>query len=321
MTGLFLLISTAVYLAIAFTAILTSRPKRPEAEGLGDFSLLRTVDYRGLPPVEGFAARDGTRLAYRRYPAGGGKVLILIHGSAYHGRYLHDLARFVAYRDAAEVYTPDLRGHGRSGGRRGDADYVGQLEDDLAELIRRVRERSPAAKIVLAGHSSGGGLAVRFGGGKHREKADAYILLAPFLRHNAPTTRKNSAGWAMPYLGRFVGLSMLNNIGVRALNHMTVIDFNMPEEARDGTEVLSYSYAMSESFAPRRRYWKDLWSIARPLLVLVGEADEAFRAEAYAEVLAGHPTAEVKVLPGVSHLGIVVSPEAKTAVVNWLKGL
>jgi alpha-beta hydrolase superfamily lysophospholipase len=31
------------------------------------------------------------------------------------------------------TYVPDIRGHGGSG-RRGDIDYIGQLDDDLADL-------------------------------------------------------------------------------------------------------------------------------------------------------------------------------------------
>ena len=45
--------------------------------------------------------------------------------------------------------------------RRGDVDYIGQMEDDLAALDRRAR-RARIKKSSLLGHSSGGGLVVRF---------------------------------------------------------------------------------------------------------------------------------------------------------------
>ena len=35
------------------------------------------------------------------------------------------------------VYAPDIRGHGQTG-VRGDIDYAGQLDDDMADFIRDV---------------------------------------------------------------------------------------------------------------------------------------------------------------------------------------
>jgi non-heme chloroperoxidase len=37
--------------------------------------------------------------------------------------------------EGVTVYAPDLRGHGSSG-RRGDIDYIGQLDDDLVDLYQ-----------------------------------------------------------------------------------------------------------------------------------------------------------------------------------------
>ena len=41
----------------------------------------------------------------------------------------------------------------------------------------------------------------------------------------------------MPYIKRIAGLTMLNNVGIRWFNYLTVIEFNMPKEVRDGTET------------------------------------------------------------------------------------
>jgi alpha-beta hydrolase superfamily lysophospholipase len=53
------------------------------------------------------------------------------------------------------VYVPDLRGHGADG-RLGDIDYLGQLDDDLADLIEVVRREHPQAAVTLVGPSSHG---------------------------------------------------------------------------------------------------------------------------------------------------------------------
>ncbi len=89
-------------------------------------------------------------------------VLILIHGSGWHSRYFYRLASHIASVNAAHVYTPDLRGHGEVPQRRGDIDYIDQLEDDLADFVSLIRKEHPTAKLVVGGHSSGGGLALRW---------------------------------------------------------------------------------------------------------------------------------------------------------------
>ena len=96
--------------------------------------------------------------------------------------------------------------------------------------------------------------------------------------------RPYSGGWASPYFGRFMGLSMLNGIGIRSINDMTVIEFNMPEEVRDGTETLSYSFRLNTGYSPGN-YKKDLSAITQPLLVVVGTADEAFIADQFETVI------------------------------------
>jgi alpha-beta hydrolase superfamily lysophospholipase len=105
--------------------------------------------------------------------------------------------------------------------------------------------------MIVGGHSSGGGLALRFAGSEYGQQAAAYLLLAPYLQYNAPTARPNSGGWARPYTPRIAGLTMLNNVGIRWFNHLTTIDFNMPEKARNGTETLAYSFRLNTGFAPR----------------------------------------------------------------------
>jgi alpha-beta hydrolase superfamily lysophospholipase len=259
-------------------------------------------------------------LAYRQYPAESDKVLILFHGSGYHSRYLFPLARFISSEDLAQVYTPDLRGHGLTPTRRGDVDYINQMDDDAADLIELIRKDNPSATLIVGGHSSGGGMAVRFAGSRYGQQADAYLLLTPFLKHNAPTMRPNSGGWASPNFGRIMGLSMLNSAGIRSINDMTIIEFNMPEEALDGTETLSYSFRLNTAYSPRN-YKKDLSAITQPLLVVAGTADEAFVADKFESVISQYTEVKVRLLEGLTHFGVVLSPEIQPVIKDWLAGL
>lgn len=313
-----LLISVVIYFSIAAVLIVTGKPDKPVQKKSGLAFDELNLDYNELPRLQSFQARDGTKLRYRYYASESDKVLVLLHGSGYHSRYLLPLARFISAADLAHVYTPDLRGHGRSPIRRGDIDYIGQFENDIVDLLKLIRSKHPNAHLILGGHSSGGGLAIRFAGSPHGKQVDAYFLLSPFLKYNAPTIRPDSGGWAQPYTARIIGLEMLNNVGIRYFNHLKVIRFNMPKEARDGTETLSYSYRLNGSLAPRD-YKKDLAAISQPLLVVAGTADKAFKANQFEPTISKYTEVQVELLDGVTHMGIVVGEEIRPIIKKWLE--
>ena len=281
------------------------------------------IDYSELPELSQYTARDGVVLPVRHYPleppATSDRVLVLIHGSGYHSRYLMPLAERIAASGAAQVYTPDLRGHGSSPARRGDIDYVDQLEDDLADLITHIRESNAGARIFVGGHSSGGGLALRFAGSRHRSMSAGFALLAPFLRHDAPTSRSNAGGWARPKTARIVALAILNAMGVSRFDNTVVIEFVMPEEVRDGTETLAYTHRLNTGLAPRH-YESDFEAIDTPLLVLVGDDDEAFIADKFPETVSRHaPDAVVEIVVDASHMGIVAGEASAEMLIRWLE--
>lgn len=225
-----------------------------------DLSEATGVDYSDLPSSLSFTARDGSELAYRRYESARqtNRILILVHGSAWHGMQFHAMAGELAARGVATVIAPDMRGHGAKPARRGDVDHSDQLEDDMSDLIDYLSQGVSEPEIILGGHSSGGGFVVCFAGGAHAAKADAFILLAPFLKYNAPTTRENSGGWARPATRRIIGLAMLNMVGITALNHLEVIGFAMPQFVLSSpygyTATRRYTYRMTSAFAPRADY-------------------------------------------------------------------
>ncbi len=316
----FLTISVLIYFGIATVMILFGKPKKvAHVQGGIAFSEL-FFDYSSLPQPNRFVARDGAELPYRFYPAKSDRVLILLHGSGWHSRYFLPLAESISAEGLAQVYTPDLRGHGTTPEKRGDVDYIGQFEDDLADLIAIIRKDSPNALLIVGGHSSGGGLAIRFAGSRYGKQASAYLLIAPFLKYNAPTVRPNSGGWARPYTGRIIGLTILNNVGIHWFDYLTAIEFNMPEEARDGTETLSYSYRLNTAYAPRN-YEKDLRAITQPLLVVVGSEDDAFIADRFEPVISQYTTVRVELLEGLTHMGVVVRPEIRPVIKDWIEGL
>ncbi|CDG54169.1 MULTISPECIES: alpha/beta fold hydrolase [Halomonadaceae] len=301
--------------------VLLAMSTETSANGL-DFEAL--VSEQGavsqLPSLLRFDARDGTALSYRHYPSDSPTALVLLHGSGTDSKYLATFAQALADAGAAAVYTPDVRGHGPSPQRRGDIDYINQLEDDLADFIYHIKaENSAISSIVVGGHSSGGGLAIRFAGGEYGHLASAYLLLAPYLGHDAPTVRNNSGGWAEPSVAKIIALSLLNRLGVTSLNGSTVLRFNLPAEYRNGSETLAYSYRLMTGFNPSN-YRDDLRSINVPSLILTGAADEAFFADRFESTVRPHvPDAAVVTVPDTSHLGLLVSEDGIEAACHWLQ--
>ncbi|MCK7545663.1 lysophospholipase [Marinobacter bryozoorum] len=315
-----LAVSAGIYLVVAIGLVISDRHREPPRDNTGlAFDELKSGTVP-QPDRSTYTARDGTELDYRFYPAEAERVLILLHGSGWHSRYLASVAGFLSLENLAQVYTPDLRGHGEDPDRRGDTDYVDQLVDDLADLVALVRERHPQATVIIGGHSSGGGLALRFAESEYLGQADAFLLLAPWLQYNAPTVRAEGAGWATPYTRRIIGLTMLNRIGMDGLNHLPVINFDLPRAYRDGTETLTYSYRLNKGLAPDD-YTRALSAIQQPTLVLVGSEDALFLPDQFRPVFDRHMDARVGTVEGVSHLGIAVKPAVQPPIRDWLNTL
>jgi non-heme chloroperoxidase len=274
-----------------------------------------------MPPLEPYQTRDGSVLSFRRYPAESNTHLILIHGSSGHSGLLHAFAKHLSQGNAANVHAPDLRGHGPSPQRRGDIDYIGQLEDDLADLITHLRKgASKDARFMVGGHSSGGGLALRFAGGCHGGLAQGFVLLAPYLGHAAPMVKRNAGGWVEADLLKIVGIALLNGLGMRRFNGARVLRFNLPEKYHNGYETIGYSYRLMRGMHPDS-YKAALRATKTPLLLLVPSEDEAFRAARFeAGVLPYKPDTTLSFVKGGSHLGILMSEPAMAETARWIEG-
>jgi non-heme chloroperoxidase len=317
---------TIAAIGLVIALYLITRPFPPIREGHDVFGFASNTGTRtptgSVPAIDRYPARDGEQLSFQFYDSTGEVILVFVHGSSYHGAGYHTLARELSDAGVAKVYLPNLRGHYLSGQRRGDVDYIGQLEDDLADLVAYIRDRDQRGPLVLGGHSSGGGLAIRVAGGEHGGLASAYLLLSPVIPL-APTTRGGDAGgWAHLHRSRLYGLLVLNAVGVTGLNGLPIIQFNKPETFRDGTETLSYSYRLNTSFHPRYDYAADIEAMGDQFLLLIGDDDQSNDPVAYEEMFPqSGAEARVMRLPGVDHLGVFSAPSALSAMQDWFRAL
>lgn len=312
-------ISVVSVLAVAVVLVFSQRPGQTTGEGGLDFRRQLTAGRENPAALQALPMRDGYQMQVRTYGgADNVPLLVLVHGSGWHGLQFDRLGNELS--GDADVIVPDLRGHGTAPGRRGDIDYIGQLEDDLADLIKAVAK--PGQKVIMGGHSSGGGLVVRFAGGQHGDLLDGAILLAPFLKHSAPNTRENSGGWAHVLTRRIIGLSILNSVGMTTFNHLPVIQFNMPRTVLEGplgdTATTSYSFRLNTSFAPRSRYLDDVAALP-PFVLLAGSADEAFDASQYAPTM-GDVTSKGRydMILGANHLDLVDDPRTEAIIKGFV---
>ncbi len=269
-----------------------------------------------------FRMPDGTVLAAQYLASGGETTIVLVHGILGASFLLNRPSGLLREATGAEVVTIDLRGHGFSGGKPGDTDYTGQYEDDLGEVVRQIRAARPGCKVVLAGHSMGGGIALRYAERAGLPPVDGYLLLAPYLGWISPTTRKEpteaeaQAEFMKVHLSRILGLKLLNVAGITAFNGLRTQFFNMPPEL----PLRSYSYRASEGQGPAD-YRQALAAVQAPLLVVVGSLDEAFVAEKYEGVIRDYSHGTVTIVPEATHNGVMNDPRTMAAVQAWVTKL
>ena len=307
------LLVAAVGLAIAFGG----PGKPPPMSSIND--PFKKVDFSDLPTVSYFPARDGVKLAFRVYPAGGGAVkgsVVLVHGSSASSSSMHVMARGFAAAGYA-AYALDIRGHGGSGAK-GHVAYIGQLEDDIEDFVHATKLPRPS---TLVGFSSGGGFVLRFAGSKRQELFSNYLLLSPFISQDAATSRPGSGGWVSVGVPRIIALSVLNGFGIRAFNDLAVTRFALTEE---NSKFLTpqYSFALAENFRPQPDYQANIRAIRQPFRVLVGQNDEAFYPDQFAKVLsAAGKDVPVTPLPGIDHISLTLDPAAIRAAIAAIESM
>jgi alpha-beta hydrolase superfamily lysophospholipase len=126
-----------------------------------------------------FDGIGGVRIVYDKWtpdtPATG--VVLICHGYAEHARrYDHVAQRF---GEAGLItYALDLRGHGRSGGKRVYLRDISEYTGDFDTLVSIATSEHPDLKRVVLGHSMGGGVVFSYGV-EHPDDYAAMVLSGP----------------------------------------------------------------------------------------------------------------------------------------------
>lgn len=110
-----------------------------------------------------FETADGLKIFYRSWrPAGPPRAIVVInHGfNAHSGQYLWVADQLTAAGYA--VHALDMRGRGRSEGRRFTVDDIAKHVSDLHQMIGSAKAADPGLKLFLLGHSAGGVVACSY---------------------------------------------------------------------------------------------------------------------------------------------------------------
>ncbi|MEL6561675.1 MAG: lysophospholipase [Bacteroidota bacterium] len=135
------------------------------------------MEYFDILTVDGLTLK-GKKVAPASEPKA---ILCIVHGFGEHQeRYTHVIDAMVA--EGIAVFTFDLRGHGKSEGKRGHAKKYSYLIEDVEEFLMHARREFNDAPIILMGHSFGGHIVANFLLKKTTSEIAAAIISSPWLK-------------------------------------------------------------------------------------------------------------------------------------------
>ena len=135
-----------------------------------------------------FLSFDETELFYQvwRPEEESRGFILLTHGMGEHSECYHQLATDLV-QDQWTVYAWDLRGHGRSEGKRGYVSNFSDMVQDLKAFINHFKEENgQSSNIFLLAHSLGGLIQLSFLLNESYEGIRAAVCSAPCLGINVP---------------------------------------------------------------------------------------------------------------------------------------
>jgi len=196
-------------------------------------------------------------------------VVLLVHGFAEHSARHASAALCLAHRGYA-VQSFDLRGHGRSQGKRCFVRAFDEYLDDTEASLLKAKRRWPGQPVFLLAHSLGGLIASLFVIDE-RSEVSGLILSAPVARLGRDYSRFK------------IGASLV--LG-RALPHLPMVRFKSSSVSREPVVVGAYeddelvyhgrtpARTASEIVRAVQRLRASAERISVPLLVMHGSEDQ-----------------------------------------------
>ena len=225
-------------------------------------------------------------------------VVVLCHGYAEHARRYDHVAHRLGASGLA-VFALDLRGHGRSGGKRVYLRDISEYTDDFHTLVGIAAAEYPELKRIVLGHSMGGGVVFTYGV-EHPDDYAAMVLSGPAV------DAQDSVSPARVMLAKALG---------RVMPGLPVEDLPADAVSRDPDVVAAYEsdplvhhgklpagigralIGVGETM-PRRAP-----ALTAPLLIVHGEQDKLIPVQGSRHLMecVGSQEAHLKVYPELYH--------------------
>ena len=204
-------------------------------------------------------------------------IFFIVHGLFEHlERYevAADHLRSLGYA----CWAIDLRGHGRSGGRRVHVRHFDDYTHDVEAGLREARQHHPDVPIILFGHSMGGVVAIRYAI-DHGDELHGLVLSSPGLEPHPDST---PPGW-LAALGRGIskiapGFLIESNLNADFVSRRAAVVSDYRADPLIGSKVSARWFTAYE--AARDDAYERADSLAVPTLLLLAGADQLVDPEA-----------------------------------------
>ncbi len=195
-------------------------------------------------------------------------LLVLVHGLGEHsGRYEPLLRALSGHR--ISVVSQDLRGHGRSEGKRGHVDRFDDYLADLGSLFDTLRAEHSGSPAFLLGHSLGGVIAASYALARPDDLSGLILSSPGFVPRVRVPFWKDEIGrvcsWLVPRL------TLRTGIEVEALTHDP--DVQAAYRADPLIHHVASTRWYREFLAAGRRCLVEAERLELPLLAFHGGAD------------------------------------------------
>ncbi|OUS00229.1 hypothetical protein A9Q84_02995 [Halobacteriovorax marinus] len=239
-----------------------------------DFDALENAPKVEIPIVAFHKSYDETKLAYYKFNSTeqSDRAVIVLHGGGAHSLsgYQH-LADTLSREYSTNVYLVDLRGHGRSKGRRGDAPRANSIKKDLKSFVKFTKKQNKL--VYVLGHSSGAGLLLNYISWKKKIEVDGYFFVSPQFGHKAKIERDNPTTPPFATIKLYKFIIAQSTFGL-FYGHSPAVHFNYPAKvlARDPLINTFITRHMSVGMTPKKPV-KQFKKIDQKYGLFTGERD------------------------------------------------
>lgn len=289
-------------------------PDNPAQKTFFSLEAIKNAGKKELAPLDYLPASDGTSLAFRTYlPSQAKAILIFYHGAGAHSGLSYNHIG-VGLRDEFDiaVYMPDLRGHGSSGGPRGDAPSDEQVWSDISTIIKHAKMQYPNLPLFLGGHSGGAGLALNYASWDQHAAVDGYVFLAPYFGFRSKTEHDKSSSDGYQFSSVKVSDFVINSLsGGLFRGHAKAVTFNFPEHIlKQNPKIVPFNTVnMANAVTPSSpdTQFAELMQFG----LWIGSEDEAFdplKVTRFAkDNSAEKASKEIMIVKGSDHFSVIVT--------------